>query len=69
MNLEPSTVDLSYILLAVVFYLLSGCLSSSLNKDDFASQIYLVGGMVLLGIAAYFMFAFLKANGILSASH
>jgi len=54
---------LFYILLAVVFYLLSGCLSSTLNKDDLMSQIYLVGGMVSLVVGAYFILAFLKANG------
>jgi hypothetical protein len=56
-------MDLLYILLAVVFYLLSGCLSSSLNKDDLMSQIYLVGGMVSLVVGVYFMLTFLKANG------
>jgi hypothetical protein len=56
-------MDLLYILLAVVFYLLGGCLSSSLNKDDLMSQIFLVGGMVSLVVGVYFILTFLKANG------
>jgi hypothetical protein len=56
-------MDLFYLLLAVVFYLLSACLSFTLNKDDFTSQIYLVGGTVSLVLGVYFILAFLKANG------
>jgi hypothetical protein len=56
-------MDLLYILLAVVFYVLSGCLSFTLNKDDVMSQIYLVGGMGLLVVGAYFILTLLRANG------
>jgi hypothetical protein len=56
-------MDLFYILLAVAFYLLSGCLSFTLNKDDLRSQIYLLGGMVSLVAGAYFILTFLQANG------
>jgi hypothetical protein len=56
-------MDVFYTLLALVFYLLSGSLSSTLNKDDLMSQIYLVGGMVALVAGACFILIFLKANG------
>jgi hypothetical protein len=56
-------MHLLYILLAIVFYLLGGCLSSTLNKDDLPSQIYLLGGMVSLVVGAYYILTFLKANG------
>ena len=60
---DLSVRDLFYILLAVVFYLVSGCLSSRLNKDDLASQIYLMTGMIALVVGVFFIFTFFKANG------
>jgi hypothetical protein len=56
-------MDVFYTVLAVVFYLLSGCLSFTLNKDDAMSQIYLVGGMVSLVVGTYFILTLLNANG------
>jgi hypothetical protein len=59
-------MDVVGVLLAVAFYIGSGFLSGALDrsKENPLNLVYVVGGIVSLGVGAFVVLAFLKSHGV-----